>query len=35
MHPLQALFKFTVHVKDDQCMKEIKQNNKWPSLVLR
>jgi len=34
MHPLQALFEFTVHVKDDQYMRVINQNIKGRSLML-
>jgi len=34
MHPLQASFKFTVHVKGDQCMRVINQNIKGRSLML-
>jgi len=34
MHPFQALFEFTVHVKDDQCMRVINQNIKGRTLML-
>jgi len=34
MHPLQALFKFTVHVEDDQCMRVLNQNISGRSLML-